>query len=506
KLTLGGNTNIVLAGNVTSNSDITLDDDATATGGAQTIDAGAGALTAGAINKTTAGKLTLSGDTGIALAGNVISIDDITISNAATAIGGVRTIDAGAGTLTAGVITKTTAGKLTLGGDTGIALSDDITSDDDITLDDAVTATGDIQTIDAGAGTLTAGAINKTTAGKLTLNGDTGIVLSGNVISIDDITIDDATTATGDSQTFDAGTGSLSAKAIAKTTSGDLNLAGDSGISLSGNVSGIDSVTLENNVSLTGASNQTLTATNDKLHVMGTLTKTDSGDLTLTGGTGIELNGTVDVQQGSLMVRSAVTAGQNLLAKNDLILDHSATLTGTSDQQLKASDGKLETGQLTKTGAGALILTADEINLSGTVANDTRAINLQPGSATTAVRIGGTDDDINDLLELSAADLANLQDGFGSITIGLEAGTGAVTVDNGDTDVVFSDPTTIQTSGTITVASTIRGSNDASIELKGAGSGTTLNAGIYTDGQTIRLCDSRINGTTIVLDTTSEAS
>ena len=527
KLTLSGDTNIILAGNITNNDDITLDNDATATGGVQTIDSGTGTLSVKAISKTTAGKLTLSGDTGIALSGNVISIDDITIADAATATGGVQAIDAGAGTLTAGVITKTTAGKLTLGGDTGINPSADITSNDDITLDDMVTATGGNQKFDAGAGTLTAKTIEKNTAGLLTLGGADKIELTGNVRgTVDNVSIlfDDAVTATGDSQTFDAGTGSLTAKTIAKTTSGNLSLAGASGINLSGNVSGIDNVTFENNVRLEGSSNQSLTATNDKLYAMGTLTKIGSGDLTLAGGTGIELDGTADVQQGSLIALSSIAAEQDLLAKNDLILNHSATLTGWADQQLKAAEGKLETGQLTKTIAGELILTADEINLSGAVANHSqvvqdvttssttlppetnnngRIIKLQPGNTATAIRIGGSDDNIDNLLELSEADLENLQNGFGSIIIGLEAGTSAVVVDNGDTDMVFSDPVIIQTGGTITVESKIKGIDNASVELKGAGSGITLNAGIYTDGQAIRLYDSQVNGTEIVLDTTS---
>ncbi|MCK5269661.1 MAG: hypothetical protein KAJ46_02705, partial [Sedimentisphaerales bacterium] len=431
KLTLGGDTDITLAENVISDDDITLDDDATATGGTQTIDAGAGTLSAKAINKTTAGELTLGGDTGITLSGNVISIDDITIGDAATATGSVQTIDAGAGTLAARVITKTTAGNLTLGGDTDITLAGNVTSDDDITLDNDATATGGTQTIDAGAGTLTAGAINKTTAGKLTLGGDTNITLTGNVTSNDDITFDDNTTAIGGVQTFNAGAGKLEARnSIIKTSTGGLTLSGQAGVELAsivnilvGDLTVTDpvdaesllradgSVELQNTANLAdnvsgngiefvgavtadGSSSQTFNAGTGKLEAQNTITKNNSGDLTLSGGAGVELASIVDVQIGGLTVTDAVDAEGLLQADGAVELQNTANLAdnvsgngikfvgavtadGGSSQTFNAGTGKLEAqNTITKNNSGGLTLSG------GAGVELASAVDVQTGSLT----------------------------------------------------------------------------------------------------------------------------
>ncbi|MCK4628018.1 MAG: hypothetical protein KAT56_03385, partial [Sedimentisphaerales bacterium] len=349
KLTLGGNTDITLAGNVTSGDDITLDDNATATGGVQTIDAGAGTLSAQAINKTTAGKLTLGGNTDITLAGDVTSNDDITLADNATATGGVQTIDAGAGTLSAQAINKTTAGKLTLGGNTDIALAGDVTSNDDITLADNATATGGTQTIDAGAGTLSAKVITKTTAGKLTLGGNTDITLAGNVTSNDDITIADNATATGGVQTIDAGAGILSAKSIRKTTAGKLTLGGNTDISLTGNVTSNSDITLADDATATGGA-QAIDAGAGTLTAK-VITKTTTGKLTLGGNSNIVLAG-------------------NVTSGDDITLDDDATAIG-GVQIIDAGDGKLAAEVITKTTTGKLTLGGDtDIALAGDVTSN----------------------------------------------------------------------------------------------------------------------------------------
>ncbi|MCK5711247.1 MAG: hypothetical protein KAI25_00875, partial [Hyphomicrobiaceae bacterium] len=341
---MGGNTDIILAGNVTSDDDITLDDNATATGGVQTIDAGAGTLLAQAINKTTAGKLTLGGDTNIILAGNVTSGDDITLDDNATVIGGTQTIDAGAGTLSAKVITKTTAGKLTLGGNTNIVLAGNVTSNSDITLEDDATATGGIQTIDAGAGTLSANSIRKTTAGKLTLGGNTDIALAGNVTSNGDITLADDATAIGGTQTIDAGAGTLTTRMIHKTTSGKLTLGGNTDIIMAGNVTSNDDITLADDATAIGGI-QTINAGAGTLSAQA-INKTTAGKLTLGGDTDIILAG-------------------NVTSDDDITLEDDATATG-GVQTFDAGAGTLSAQAINKTTTGKLTLGGDtDITLAG---------------------------------------------------------------------------------------------------------------------------------------------
>ena len=73
-------------------------------------------------------------------------------------------------------------------------------------------------------------------------------------------------------------------------------------------------------------------------------------------------------------------------------------------------------------------------------------------------------------MQLTAADIAALADGFTGITIGRSDGTGAITVDA----ITFGDPVTIrspQSGGTIAVNGQITGSDDATVRMWDIGTG-----------------------------------
>ncbi len=176
--------------------------------------------------------------------------------------------------------------------------------------------------------------------------------------------------------------------------------------------------------------------------------------------------------------------GANLNVNSDGGTISLGTVRGTSDENitLNAGIGEVNVGAI---GNGNEIdeisITANEININDNVQGN--RIGLKPFTQSQSIIVGGLNNDTS-ALDLTSAELAQLQDGFTQITIGGDDGTGAITVN----PVTFQDPVTIQTaeeSGTITTNGLITGENDASITFKA--SETTLNDGITTNGQDITI-------------------
>ena len=151
-------------------------------------------------------------------------------------------------------------------------------------------------------------------------------------------------------------------------------------------------------------------------------------------------------------------------------------------------------------------LTANEIDFLGgsdsiSVADSVNLV-LQPTTDTQNIVLGGEAND-SAALDLTAEDVTALDNGFNSIIIGRENGSGNITVAN---PVTFQDSITFQTpSGSIEINGTIIGADDASVSLIGSGATTTLNANIFTEGNPITIDDSVVLGTDITLDTTIQA-
>jgi filamentous hemagglutinin family protein len=117
----------------------------------------------------------------------------------------------------------------------------------------------------------------------------------------------------------------------------------------------------------------------------------------------------------------------------------------------------------TGTQGGNISLTGDEIDFTGTVSS-TGTLLLQPATASQNIAIAGTDDTA--ALDLTATELALLENGFSSITIGRADSSGAITLAG---DVTFNDPVTLLSpagSGSInTTGFTLTGANNATISL-----------------------------------------
>jgi hypothetical protein len=162
-----------------------------------------------------------------------------------------------------------------------------------------------------------------------------------------------------------------------------------------------------------------------------------------------------------------------------------------------AVNGSVTVNDAISSGSGTITLTADDIDINAPLSS-TGALTLQPVTASQSIGIAGG----AGAFSLSSSDLANVTDGFSSITIGRSNGSGVITINA----VTFNDPVTIQApSGPIIVAGPITGTGNASIFLNSSdsvGQQITLNAGITTAGQLISL-DNVVLGADVTLDTTN---
>ena len=421
------------AGDILAKNNLTFGDNLTLYGDSnQRVDAETGTLWAKAdIVKTGSGDLALGGATGIDIDGGVdVQAGGLDVEDDAAIAGDVKADDwvhfAGSSDVGGGVTAGTWAtfdGAADIEGDViagaaiefksiaelgGDVLGEGIHFWDDVTFDG--TGGSADQTVDAGTGVLQAnGNLTKTTAGSLTLGGDTDIDLDGDVrVLAGSLTIDDDFHAAMDliasdditligkgildgigTQRIDAETGTLRAhQDLVKTGAGDLYLGGAVDINLDGDVNvkagslvveddfhaamdliASDDITLIGKGVLDGTGDQQIDAETGKLWAQKELTKTGAGDLTLGGATDIDLDGDVRVQAGSLTLADDFHAAMDLIASKDINLIGRGILDGIGDQRIDAKTGTLRAHEdLIKTGAGDLYLGgAVDINLDGDV-------------------------------------------------------------------------------------------------------------------------------------------
>jgi hypothetical protein len=96
---------------------------------------------------------------------------------------------------------------------------------------------------------------------------------------------------------------------------------------------------------------------------------------------------------------------------------------------LSATNGQIATGNITAispTQTGDISITGNEINFTGTAnsVNSNGNLLLQPGTLSQNIAIANSTDSGTNTLDLTTTDLAAIQSGFTSITIGRADGTG----------------------------------------------------------------------------------
>ena len=173
----------------------------------------------------------------------------------------------------------------------------------------------------------------------------------------------------------------------------------------------------------------------------------------------------------------------------------SVTLTGRAGVTADAIQAGGSTG-------GNITLTGNEIDLTG--GNNSIASNgnlvLQPVDPAHNITIAGAAE--TEALDLTAAELSSLRNGFGSIAIGRADGSGLIAIspatkapNSTPVAVTFQDPTTIRSPfgrGAIVGTGAIVGSDNASIALMGG----TVAVGDVTSNARIEITSSQGNVTT----------
>ncbi|HAX75413.1 MAG TPA: hypothetical protein DCY88_06190, partial [Cyanobacteria bacterium UBA11372] len=313
------------------------------------------------------------------------------------------------------------------------------------------------------------------TGGNVTLNAKGGSITTGNIDSYSnvsskvggDIRIDNASTiATGN---LNAASGGI----LDAPKGGLISLNATDNIT-TGNIQ-----TRDNNVELNGP----ITLTNNlAVCIIGPdyVCGNSSGNITFGGTVNGNYNLLLDAGKGDITFKGALG---NTVALGNLTLNStgttrfdntvnaaSVTTNPGGTTQIKGNvTTTAEAGQIYNDNVeviGNIILTGDEINFGGTVAGKGN-LTLQPWAKDLAIALGSATDTGAGTLDLTAAEINALQDGFSSITIGRTDSTANITIPN---DVTFKDPVTIQTgAGAIAATATITGTGNAAITLSANG-------------------------------------
>jgi len=174
--------------------------------------------------------------------------------------------------------------------------------------------------------------------------------------------------------------------------------------------------------------------------------------------------------------------------------------------QLKSAGATLSLGSpVTVANAVTAVLVGDEIELSGNLSagGATSRIAFEPATANLPIMVAGTT--AAGRLDLTAAEMGLIQNGFDQVRIGRSDGTGLVTINA----ITVSDPLVVQSAGAlgaIAVAGLITGSGNASVDLNAGTGGISLGANIVTAGNAITLEDVSHNALTLAADVILDAT
>ncbi|MGA9380264.1 MAG: CHAT domain-containing protein, partial [Phormidium sp.] len=210
----------------------------------------------------------------------------------------------------------------------------------------------------------------------------------------------------------------------------------------------------------------------------GAVTTTNSGSLIINNSGALNLKSDINLDgafnqigNGEVSVFGSITTTNDDIRFNSFI-----TLKG--ETKFNPGTGAIAFNSGLFAGTNSLTLRAGEVIFGGKVTGS-GDLTLEPADPNQTVAIADT---IPGAFNLSASTLANLENGFNSITIGRIDGTGLVSVK----EVSFNDPITVRSgNGTINVNGAIIGKDNASITLDAAL--LNLNANLTTDNQNITL-------------------
>ncbi|MEQ9548368.1 MAG: CHAT domain-containing protein [Coleofasciculus sp. G3-WIS-01] len=211
----------------------------------------------------------------------------------------------------------------------------------------------------------------------------------------------------------------------------------------------------------------------------------EGGNITLIGSSSDSLGIRIDSLVSSGGGEIAITgSGNSSEGSNGIVLDSVGSLNSAGgDIRLTGStqnpsDSGIEVFNQIDSGTGTVTITADRIEMSGFGNPElvgSGNLILQPETANLDLELGGGGNPITTFLNTD--ELANITNGFASITIGRADSSGTITLAG---DVTFNDPVTWRSpNGSINATGgTITGSDDATITLL---SGGTIRTGNITN-------------------------
>ena len=208
----------------------------------------------------------------------------------------------------------------------------------------------------------------------------------------------------------------------------------------------------------------------------------EDGDIIMVGSA---IGGTNN-NYGILTTRSRIqTYGNDGKVDSDIYLTGVSTGTGTGNEGIRLDSPKTSIdGSLHPD--STITLTTDEFGISGdevtTGISGHSTLQIQPYTVGTNITIGGTTEDAG--LNLSTQELSMLKDGFSTIIIGREDGTGSVTLDDTAT---FQDPVRVAGGSTLVAANSTNTWN-----ITGADRGTLSG---YPNGLTFENIENLVGGT-----------
>ncbi len=473
---IGGNQLTIRGGGVVNNdANLQTINNAIVLGAAQTWNAAAGSLFFGGAVANGGNRLTLSGSSGITLAGSLTGTGGLTKTGTGSLALSGANLYSGATTLSAGTVligsdTALGTGVVSLNGATigtsggSHTLANDFTVDrtttfsaaDDLTLDGSVAINGNRTISVAGAGAVTVNGeftqtsgkrkLTKTGTGTLALNGANtfggGLVLTAGTLSLGN----NAAMGTG---TVSLGAGTVQATGTAGTFSNTISITGNT------TFAGTNDLTFTGAATMTAS--RTLTVNNNAVTFSGvfagngfSLTKAGAGTLTLSGTSGNTFSGSTIVNAGTLVLAknagvnaiggTVLTIGDGIGAVNSAVLQlgaanqipNTANVTIALDGQLNLQSFGEAIGALTTTG-GSVIGTG-RLDLGGNVTASAAGTNVTTVSAPLGLNATRTFT-INDNAAIDDADLTvSGVISNGSATSGLiKAGTGTLLLSGANT-------------------------------------------------------------------------
>jgi len=199
---------------------------------------------------------------------------------------------------------------------------------------------------------------------------------------------------------------------------------------------------------LDGASGLTVNTTGATVFAMAVGSTTPLAFLTTNNGGTTQVNGGTLVTSGTQTYNDAVSIG------------------GATTFNATASSAALAFNSTLGAAAHALTLSADEINLSGAAGSvtGTGTVTLQPHSTAAAVNVGSAAGATVGALDLAAADIAALADGFAAIQVGRADGAHAIGVGNAS----LQDPLLLRApAGSIGINGALSGTQQVTLEAGG---------------------------------------